>query len=68
MPERVVVRQNKDFAIGYWANDSQQPESELLHPPHDGTRHRNSIRAARKRSRAILKSTSAQHPFRHRIP
>jgi len=30
MPERVVVKQNKDFAIGYWANDPHQPESKDL--------------------------------------
>lgn len=26
MSEKVIVRQNKDFQIGYWANDPQQTE------------------------------------------
>ncbi len=30
MAEKVIVRQNKDFQIGYWANDPQQTESEDL--------------------------------------
>ena len=32
MPEKVIVRQNKNFAIGYWANDPQEPDSEELKP------------------------------------
>jgi uncharacterized OsmC-like protein len=32
MPEKVIVRQNKDFAIGYWANDPQEPDSQELQP------------------------------------
>lgn len=30
MAEKVIVRQNKDFQIGYWANDPQQTELEDL--------------------------------------
>jgi uncharacterized OsmC-like protein len=32
MPEKVIVRQNRDFQIGYWANDPHRPESDELKP------------------------------------